>query len=135
MAKIQAASLRTRTPNGTYGVLSKCDGTAELAATPVNDVVHVISLDAGVKFYGLKAHYAALGASTGFKVGYSYPMGEAADVDDAFVTVADSSSAGVAEWSDVPFVTKYPLEITVTVTGAAATGNVVVIPEYEFQGK
>ena len=138
MAKHIAASINTRTPNGTYGVLNKVTGAAALNATAANDVVHVLRLDKGCTFYGLKAHYDALGTGTGIKVGIHYPnpTGVAGLVndDDAFLTVANTASAGNAEWQGVPFTTNELVEITVTVTGAAATGAVTVIPEYVYCG-
>ncbi|MFL0806755.1 MAG: hypothetical protein K6L60_05660 [Oceanobacter sp.] len=138
MAKHNAASIRTRTPNGTYGVLNKVHGKATMASTPANDVVHVLRLDQGCTFYGITIHYDAMGSGTGLKVGISYPNplnnASLVDDDDAFLTVASTSSAGKSVWDGAPFTTEALVEITVTVTGAAATGDVTVIPEYVYRG-
>ena len=135
MAITQSDTFRNRVNNGTFGNLNKEVATANLAATAANDVVEVLRLEAGTLITGLAVHYGALGASTGIKVGISYFSAEdGTDDDDAFVTVADSSTAGVASYPGVPLLFDVPTKLTVTVTGAAATGKVTIVPEYVYAG-
>lgn len=134
MATKDASTFRKAVPNGTYGTLVKTDGKAEFTADAIGTVVRVMRLEAGTKMYGLKAHAAALGASTGIKVGISYiDPADGTDDDDLFGTLATASAAKLS-WDDVPVVFNVPVAITVTNTGGVATGAVTVIPEYEYRG-
>lgn len=135
MAITQSDTFRNRVNNGTFGNLNKGVATANLAATAANDVVEVLRLEAGTLITGLSVHHEALGASTGIKVGIAYFSTEdGTDVNDAFATVADSSAAGTAVYAGVPLLFDVPTKLTVTVTGAAATGKVTIVPEYVYAG-
>lgn len=133
MATKQAATFRSTVPNGTFGNLCKTEGKAIFAAEAANTVIQTLKLEAGTKLYGLKAHHDNLGAGTSIKVGYAYvDATHGAAVDDAFCSGA-TTSAGVLEFNGKPITLDHPAILTVTNTGTA-TGEVVVIPEYEYRG-
>jgi hypothetical protein len=133
MATKQAATFRNTVPNGTYGVLSKTEGKATFTADAAGTEVHTLRLEAGTKLYGLKAHHDNLGAGTSIKVGYAYvDANHGAAVDDAFCSGA-TTSPGVLEFEAKPITLNHPTILTVTSAGIA-TGDVVVIPEYEYRG-
>ena len=135
MAIKLAATLRDRTYNGTAGNLSKAHGKAEFSADAADTIVHTLDMDAGFKLFGLSAIRTAMGAGTGLQVGVHYPDGDGTDDPDYFGTVADSSSAGTLTWAGSPVVFDKRVILTVTVTDAAGTGAVDVIPEYVYVGK
>lgn len=133
MATKQSATFRNTVPNGTFGTLSKAIGSAIFAADAAATEIHAMRLEAGTKIFGFKAHHDNLGAGTTIKVGYAYVDAEdgAAD-DDAFCSGA-TTSEGTLEFSGKPFTLSAPAIVTVTNTGTA-TGEVLVIPEYEYRG-
>lgn len=133
MATKQSATFRNTVPNGTFGNLCKTEGKANLTAESTNTVTQVLKLEAGTKLYGLKAHHGNLGATTTIKVGYAFvDASHGAAVDDAFCSGV-TTSAGVQEYAGAPITLNHPAIVTVTNTGTA-TGEVVVIPEYEYRG-
>lgn len=129
-------SFKKVTPNGTFGVLSKAIGHyAEFDGDAAGSTYAVAHLDAGACFTELVAHYEAMGAGTGLTFGIEfYSTEDGTDDPDYFGTVADSSTAGKFTWAGVPETFKVPLKITATVTGAAGTGRIDVVPEYVFTG-
>lgn len=133
MATKQAATFRNTVINGTYGNLCKTEGKATFAADAADTEIHILKLEAGTKLYGLKAHYDNLGSGTSIKVGYAYlDASHGAPVDNAFCS-GETTSAGVLEFNGKPITLDHPAILTVTNTGTA-TGDVVVIPEYEYRG-
>jgi hypothetical protein len=129
----QASGFRNTVPNGVFGNISKAVGTATFEADGAGTVVHTIKLEAGSKVFGLKAHHDNLGAGTTVKVGYAYvDANDGAAVDDAFCDGA-TTAPGVLEYAGKPIMIDAPAILTVTNTGTA-TGDVMIIPEYEFQG-
>lgn len=134
MATINAPSLRNRVYNGTSGNLSKEFGTAVFSGHAAGTVSHVLKMDAGTQFFGLKAFAGALGALTGMTVGIHYPEGDGTDDPGYFGTVADTSVATTLTWETTPVTFNERVVITVTVTGAAGTGSVNVVPEYAYKG-
>lgn len=133
MAIKQSATFRNTVPNGTFGTISKTIGSAVFTADAAATEIHAMRLEAGTKIFGFKAHHDNLGAGTTIKVGYAYVDAEdgAAD-DDAFCTGA-TTAVGTLEFSGKPFTLNAPAIVTVTNTGTA-TGEVLVIPEYEYRG-
>jgi hypothetical protein len=133
MAIKQSATFRNTVPNGTFGTISKAVGSAIFAADAAGTEVQAIRLEAGTKIFGFKAHHANLGAGTSIKVGYAYvDADDGASDDDAFCTGA-TTAAGVLEYAGTPFTLTAPAIVTVTSAGIA-TGEVTVIPEYEYRG-
>lgn len=135
MAIKQSTTFRNATANGTFGNLNKEIAFADLAADAVNDVTEVLRLEAGTTITGMAIHHGALGAGTGIKVGVSYFDDEDGTADDdAFATIADASAEGTKAYECLPITFEVPVKLTVTVTGAAATGRVTVVPEYIYKG-
>jgi hypothetical protein len=135
MATRQANTLFMRVMNAEYGNLNKHIAQVILSAVPAADVMQCIRLEAGTTITGLVAHREALGAGSGIKVGVAYFDSEdGSDDDDYFLTVADTSAAGSSAWSGKPVTFPMPIMITLTVTGAPATGVVTLVPEYVYTG-
>lgn len=133
MAIKQSPTLRDRVYNGTAGNLSKAHGYVDFATDAAGTVAHVLEMPAGAKIFGVDAHHANLGASTGVQLGVHYPDDPASDIADLFGNGA-TTSAGTVSWSGVPVTLDQRAILTVTVTGGAATGAVNVIPEYSNLG-
>lgn len=134
MATKQSATFRNTVPNGTFGTLSKAIGSAIFAADAAATVIQTMRLEAGTKIFGFKAHHDALGASTAIKVGYAFVNPEdGAAVDNAFGAGA-TTGAGVLEYTGKPITLNAPAIVTVTNNTGTATGEVTVIPEYEYRG-
>jgi hypothetical protein len=133
MATKQSATFRNTVPNGTYGTISKTVGLATFAADAAGTEVHAIRLEAGTKIFGFKAHHGNLGEGTSITVGYAYVDAEdGAAVPNAFCS-GRTTEAGVLEYAGTPFTLTAPAIVTVTSDGTA-TGEVTVIPEYEYRG-
>lgn len=135
MATKQSPSIRARVFNGEYGNLSVAKGYGTFTGDAIGTVIQCIEVPAGAEIYGMDIFRAALGASTGLKVGIAYPDGDGTDDDDLFATVADSSSAGTTEYKAKPFTTPGRSIITITNTGAAATGTVDLVLKYVYSGE
>lgn len=135
MATRQGNTLFMRTMNAEYGNLNKHVAPVVLSAVPAADMVQCIRLEAGTTITGLAAHRDALGAGAGFKVGIAYydPV-DGTDNTAQFLTVADASAAGSSTWTGKPVTFPVPVMITMTITGAAATGTVTLVPEYVYTG-
>jgi hypothetical protein len=133
---MKAPTMNNRMFNGTYGNVSKERMYATLAAAPIGEVVELGEFDAGTLFYGLDTINAALGASTTLSFGYKYvdgANGSAAPTE--FLAAASTASAGVRSTAKrVPVEFPYPVILTATVGGAAATGRIDVIAEYVYRG-
>jgi hypothetical protein len=134
MATKNSATLKNRVFNGSYGNVSKASGTAIFDGDAADTVVRCLELPEGSTILGLKAYRDAMGAGTGLTVGLEFPDGEATDDDDFFGTVADSSAVGTLTYDAKPYSLPGRAYLTVTITDAAGTGSVVVVPEYKYDG-
>lgn len=133
MAIKQSATFRNTVPNGTFGTISKAIGSAVFAGDAAATEIHTMRLEAGTKIFGFKAHHDNLGAGTSINVGYAFvDPNDGAAVADAFCSGA-TTAAGVLEFSGKPITLDAPAVVTVINTGTA-TGEVMVIPEYEYRG-
>ncbi len=134
MAIKKGPSFRSTLVSGTFGNLCKAEGKAVFSGDAAGTEIHVLRLEPGTKLYGCKAVHDALGAGTTLKVGYRYvDEADGAAVDDAFGSAASTGVATIS-MDDTPITLEKPAIITLTNTGGTATGNVTVIPEYEYLG-
>lgn len=109
-------------------------GEHTVAALAQNDVAAISKIPKNSLVLGLHYSHAAMGATTGLKFGYASEDGEDEE-EAAFVTVADSSAAGVGVAWVVPFVTTKDLYVTATQTGAGTgAGKITAQALYVFQG-
>tara|TARA_R110002033_G_scaffold170862_2_gene214573 strand:+ start:14771 stop:15181 length:411 start_codon:yes stop_codon:yes gene_type:complete len=135
MATKNSATFRNTVPNGTFGTISKAEGTATFDGDAIDTTINVMKLEAGTKIFGIKAFNDALGASTTVKIGYAFlDAGDGTDDDDGFVAATATVTAGTLSYTGKPITFDVPVIVTVTNEGGVATGDVVVIPEYEFRG-
>lgn len=132
MATIKAPTWYVDLTQGTFGDANQHHLYIDLAAAAANDVVLLGKVRPGCRIDDMKAVSEALGASTGFKIGYKNASGTD---DDYFMTVADSSGAATTRSNVKPIVFDEDTEITLTVTGAAATGQVDLVAFGVFLGK
>jgi hypothetical protein len=133
MAIKQSATFRNTVPNGTYGTISKTVGSATFAGDDTGTEVHVIRLEAGTKIFGLKVHHGNLGAGTSLMAGFAYVDSADGAADDRAFGSGVTTALGAFEYVGLPITLNAPAIITIT-SGGTATGEVTVIPEYEYRG-
>ena len=98
---------------------------------------NVARIPAGTKVCELKAIIEALGASTTLAFGYApvdSTLGPAANAT-YFGTAAATNTATNREMYFKPISFQYDVYLTVTLAGAAGTGDVDLVMGYEFVGK
>ena len=128
MSIIKAETLNSRIyAGGAHGNKSMAFGRAVLKSANVNDVVEMLEVSIGIKVVGVKlATESGLGA--GAKV--TIKCG-----DKELTTAIDMASAGAtASIACVPFNISEKTKLTATISGATATGDIHVMPEYVAEG-
>lgn len=120
--------------SGEYGNLAVAHGTYTAAAAAINDNVYLVRLYAGTKIYNARLINAPLGASTTVDLGYKHVDGQAGDSPTAFLTAQATNAAGANQSNAVPVTLAYDAFIVATFKGAAATGQIDAIVQYEFVG-
>lgn len=134
MATIKSDTMLNGTRKGPNGNLNAEHGYAIFNGHAAATVCQVMMLEHGSTIYGLKGYYEAMGTGTGLTIGLEFPNGEAADDPDFFGTVADSATAGTLTYDAKPYTLPGRAILTVTVTGAAGTGTVDLVPTYKYDG-
>lgn len=134
MATINASSMQDVQYSGDCP-LAPAHGIITLAAQPSGDKVRMYKLFAGTKVHDLRLIFAALGASTTISVGFEYVNGEAGGGATALLAATSTSSAGQARMALAPVVLQFDAYITLTIGGAAATGQIDLLTMFEFRGK
>ena len=122
MATITAPTMRDRVyANGAHGNLSLEIGKVTLSAAAVDDVAELLEFPVGMKFVGVRVVSDGLGASVtvDIKVG-----------DTVLVSDVDVSAAGSVIEACTPVYTEKKQSLTATIKGGAATGELIVMPEY-----
>lgn len=119
---------------GDFGDANNAHLYVDLAATPQGTVVDLGVFGAGTRVDDVKVINGALGAGTGIKVGYRNFDGSDTADDDAFVTVADTATAKTNRSNAAPIQFDQKVVVTLTVTGAAATGRVDVVVSNVYSG-
>lgn len=133
MATIKAPSWHTDHMQGTFGDSCSAHLFVDLAAAPVDTEVLLGKFRPGYRVDDMKVVNEALGASTGLKIGFKPKGGGAAD-DDYFATIAGTSSAKTTRSNAAPKAFEVETEVTLTVTGGAATGRVDIVMSGVFVG-
>lgn len=110
-------------------------GSATLAAAQIGDKVRLNKVYAGTKIYWSKLINAALGASTTVKLGFEYVNGEAGSNDAAFIPATSTAAAASTQGAGAPVTLAYDAYIIATIGGAAATGQIDAVLDFEFKGK
>ncbi|WP_045589215.1 hypothetical protein [Vibrio vulnificus] len=121
MAILQSESFKNRVYVGAHGNLSLEEGKLTAAATPINDVFEVLELPIGLKLTGVRLVTAGMGAGVTVDV----------KVNETSLLAAESVANKTAK--HIPFAPVYLKEkgiLTVTIKGAEATGELMVMPEY-----
>jgi hypothetical protein len=127
---------RDVTYTGTFGTLSAVVYSYTFAAADIGDVALLGQIPENARVVGAIVTNAALGSSTGIKVGYrKVNSGDTlTEDDDAFATDADTAAGASAAYYFAPIKNTVKTYLTCTVTGAAATGAVTVVLLYMFEG-
>ncbi|KFK55261.1 hypothetical protein [Vibrio vulnificus] len=121
MAIQQSESFKNRVYVGAHGNLSLEEGKLTAAATPINDVFEVLELPIGLKLTGVRLVTAGMGAGVTVDV----------KVNETSLLAAESVATKTAK--HIPLAPVYLKEkgiLTVTIKGAEATGELMVMPEY-----
>lgn len=134
MATINAPSLGNTEYSGDAPA-AHAHGYVTLAAAQVGDKVRLNKLFAGTKVHDAHMINAALGASTTVKLGFEYVNGEAGGDDDYFVAAAATNAAARNNMASKPITLAYDAYIIATIGGAAATGALDTVLDFEHRGK
>ena len=134
MSTLNAPSLQDTVYSGDCP-LANAHGYITLAAAQIADKVRLIKLFAGTKIYAAKMVNAALGASSTVSLGWEYADGTSGGGAAALIAATSTASAAVTrEGAIAPITLLYDAYITATVGGAAATGQLDAVIQYEFKG-
>ncbi len=127
MSTIQAPTYNRAIYQGTHGNVSVAVGQYNCAATAKGTVIQLISLPAGCRISTVLVYTdTGLGASVGVTV---------AAGDTTIATVADMSAAATSQTVPVALLYNDTDEvISATITGAAATGDLIVEVFYIYEG-
>ncbi len=134
MATINAPTLQKTAYSG-VSAAAYFHGQVTLAAAPIADVVRLGKLFAGTKIMDLRMINAALAADTTVSLGFTYCNGEAGGGAAALLAATATAAAASTRMAKAPVVLEYDAYLTATVGGAAATGLLDVVVEFEPQGK
>lgn len=120
---------------GTWGRDVSKNFQETLASLAQNEVIAIGIMPANIEILDWRYHMAALGASTGIKLGYRQVDDISVNDDDAFATEADTSSITNGRCAVVPLTFENPIYVIATQTGVGtASGVVTFIPTYRFIG-
>ncbi len=121
---------------GSFGNGAVDVGKKTLAAAQINDVILFGKIRAGTTVHSMALQNAALGGSTTIKLGYRPVAGNAAPVADDDYWLAATSTSSLARPVSIaaPITFTKDVEVIGTVEGAAATGIVHAIVDYEYRG-
>lgn len=134
MATINAPTLKNTAYSG-VSAAAYFHGKDTLAAAASGTVVRLGKLFAGTKIMDMRMINAALGTSTTVKVGFEYVNGEAGSDDDGLLAATATNAAASTRMSAAPVTLQYDAYLIATIGGAAATGALDVVVEFEPQGK
>jgi hypothetical protein len=133
MADLNKESLKRQlVPGGTWGRNTKIARAYTAAAAAIADVIYMAFIPAGSRVDDLRLVNAALGASTTVKVGYINADG---DDDDYWLGATATNTAGSSRTAAFSKHFDKDTYVIATVGGAAATGKIEVIVDYEYIGK
>lgn len=124
MAIISAPTMHDRIYSGPTGNMSVEVGKAVLKAAD-GDVIEYLELPIGLKLFGVRIVSAALGA------------GVTVDIKAGDTVLAADVDVSTAKAINIPFAPVYLKEkviLTATIQGGAATGELLVMPEYQSVG-
>lgn len=134
MAIINAPSLQDVIYSGDCPA-AHAHGYVTLANAQVGDVVRLNRVYAGTKIYSDHFVNAALGAGVTVSLGYEYVNGEAAAAPAGLIAATGANAAGRVNSVHAPITLQYDAFITATIGGAAATGKLDSVVNFEFKGK
>lgn len=134
MATLYADQFSEILRTGSWGNANKHHAAKTLAAAQIADELVLCEVPAGTKLHDLRAVIAALGATTTMSFGWRYKGGEAGGGAAALEAAAPTASASNVRGTFVPVTFVYDAYITATVGGAAATGQVDAVLDYEYKG-
>lgn len=118
-----------------FGNAAVQPSTAILAAAAAGTVIQVFRLPPGAELYGIRVSHDALGAGVKVSVGIAYDEPEhGEDAAGHFAADIDVAAKGGSVVPMHPVSFDYPVTITATITGAAATGKLTITPEYQYLG-
>lgn len=112
-------------------------GQVELASAQIGDKVRLVKLYAGTKIYDMRTVFDDLGGTGAvLDIGFEYVNGESGGSANAFFNDIDvATAAGSARGAFAPVTLAYDAYIIATIAGAAQTGTLDVMVDFEFKGK
>lgn len=132
MANLNKDTLKRQlVPGGTWGRNTKVSKAYTAASASIADVIYLALIPAGSRVDDLRLTNAALGASSTVKVGY---VNEAGTDDDYWLAATSTASAASTRTAAFSKVFDKDTYVIATVGGAAITGKVEVVVDYEYTG-
>lgn len=125
MATIIAPTMHDRIYSGPTGNMSLEVGKAHLNAAADGDVVEYLELPIGLKLYGVRVVSGGLG------------VGVTVDIkagDTVLAADVDVSTATAITIPYHPVLLNINVTLTATIQGGSATGELLVMPEYQSVG-
>jgi hypothetical protein len=116
--------------NGTHGNLSVAALSVALAAAQIGDVIILGEFDSTIRVEDFRVDHDNLGASTSLKLGFAYIGDPASDTPDAIATGLTTTAAGSKRMAGMPVESVNHCQLTATVVGGVATGDVNVTVFY-----
>lgn len=133
MATINAPSLQDIVYSGDCPS-AYAHGYINLVNAAIGDKVRLSRMYAGSKLYESFMVNAALGASTTVSIGFEYVDGQAGGGAAVLIPATNTAGAARTNTPNRPFILEYDAYITATIGGAAATGQLDVMLDFEFKG-
>lgn len=134
MSTINAPSLQDTLYSGDCP-LAAAHGYITLAAAASGDKIRLNRLFAGTKITDARMIADDLGTGTTMALGFEYVNGELGGSATAILGATDVASAASSTRTAIaPITLAYDAYIIATVGGAAATGKLDTVIEYEFKG-
>lgn len=132
MANLNKDSLKRQlVPGGTWGRNTKVSKSYTAASAATNDVIYLALIPAGSRVDDVRLTNEALGASSTLKVGY---VNEAETDDDYWLAATSTASAASTRTAAFSKTFDKDTYIIATVGGAAVTGKIEAVVDYEYLG-
>lgn len=131
MATVLSGQLKNVPVNGPFGNKGTLHYRYVFAALPIADDVELGPLPGGIKVNDVRMVNAALGASTTVSLGHRNPSGASAA---SLLAATATNAVASTRMALAPVSFTEDSRLTATVGGAAATGAIDVIVDYELVG-
>lgn len=134
MAQRTAATVKNATYAGEAGNLSVDHGTFTAVAAAIADTIDLLTIPAGSKLLDVKFVNAALGATSTLGYGWRFKDGSVGGSAVALLAQTSTAAAAMNFYAGAPIQFDKEAILYATVAGAAITGQIDVVTNYEYRG-